>query len=613
VWAVALLAAAASLDVPYLPQTDRLCGGASLAMVLRYWGDTHASVQEFAPLVDPAADGIPAAALIAAVRRRGWTAVPEAGSVDTLRDAILRRRPTIVLLQDRPRRYHFVVVVGVDQGYVVIHDPARGPSRRIPIAEFSRTWAPTDNWSLLVLPPDSYGRGQPEAAVSSSETKPSTDRCERLVRETITEGGSSPLTTIEARLLSLRQQPCGSSPAPLRELAGVRFAQSRWREAAAFAEQAIALHDTDSYTWDLLASSRFVQNDLDGALRAWNAIGKPHVDLVHVEGLRRTRYPVLIDQLRLPTNTLLTADGFRAAQRRLAEWPGLDGTRIGFTPEADGYATVDVEVSERSAGPARSEWVSAGASAAVDREFRVEIPGPTGQAEVWSADWRWFPNRPAASVAFQAPGAGRLPGLWRVDGGWETESYGAAPFLTADATVRHSRVHGALSVSDWILPDLRYSVTLGLSSWDGTRRAASVGVGLDRRFFRDRLAIETEAARWIAIGSSLPFQSGRVRVSTQSSEQPARWRGLAEIGLAGVSENAPLTEWVGAGDGHAREALLRAHPLLQDGVITGSVFGRSLVHANGELQRWFDGRTPLRIGIAMFVDMAEAGQRLQPP
>jgi len=51
---VAVLAAAGPadvhLDVPYLPQTDLLCGGAAAAMVFRYWGDLHADAAPFAPL-----------------------------------------------------------------------------------------------------------------------------------------------------------------------------------------------------------------------------------------------------------------------------------------------------------------------------------------------------------------------------------------------------------------------------------------------------------------------------------------------------------------------------------------------------------------------------------
>jgi hypothetical protein len=46
------LAASIAIDVPYLPQTDALCGGAAAAMVFRYWGDAHAGVEQFALLVD---------------------------------------------------------------------------------------------------------------------------------------------------------------------------------------------------------------------------------------------------------------------------------------------------------------------------------------------------------------------------------------------------------------------------------------------------------------------------------------------------------------------------------------------------------------------------------
>ena len=40
------LAASLAIDVPYLPQTDALCGGAAAAMVFRYWGDAHADAQD---------------------------------------------------------------------------------------------------------------------------------------------------------------------------------------------------------------------------------------------------------------------------------------------------------------------------------------------------------------------------------------------------------------------------------------------------------------------------------------------------------------------------------------------------------------------------------------
>src|SRR5919198_6117912 len=104
--------ASSLLNVPYLPQTDSLCGGAAVTMVYRYWGDVHAEVKQFAPLVDRHAGGIADAVLINAVRQRRWRAVRFDGSLVRLHAEVANRQPVIVLLADGRSRYHFVVVIG---------------------------------------------------------------------------------------------------------------------------------------------------------------------------------------------------------------------------------------------------------------------------------------------------------------------------------------------------------------------------------------------------------------------------------------------------------------------------------------------------------------------
>ncbi|HJR59353.1 MAG TPA: hypothetical protein VJ813_08150, partial [Vicinamibacterales bacterium] len=80
-----------------------------------------------------------------------------------------------------------------------------------------------------------------------------------------------------------------------------------------------------------------------------------------------------------------------------------------------------------------------------------------------------------------------------------------------------------------------------------------------------------------------------------------------------AAAGAPRALWPGAGTGHARGVLLRAHPLLDDGRITGDVFGRRLYHVGVEARRWL---TPamkvLRLAPAAFLDVAAAEDRLQP-
>src|SRR5919202_2278397 len=120
-----------ALEVLYLPQTDALCGGAAVSMVLRYWGDTHADVQQFAELVDAKGRGIADDVLVDAVKQRGWNVVAFAGSIDALGERLRARHPVIVLLADRGDRYHYVVVTGATTDAIVVHDPSWGPSRRV--------------------------------------------------------------------------------------------------------------------------------------------------------------------------------------------------------------------------------------------------------------------------------------------------------------------------------------------------------------------------------------------------------------------------------------------------------------------------------------------------
>src|SRR5688500_6900570 len=63
------------LDVPSLPPTEDLCGGAAVAMLLRYWGECDVFPEDFAALVDRSAAGIRTDVLVSEVSRRGWQAL----------------------------------------------------------------------------------------------------------------------------------------------------------------------------------------------------------------------------------------------------------------------------------------------------------------------------------------------------------------------------------------------------------------------------------------------------------------------------------------------------------------------------------------------------------
>jgi predicted double-glycine peptidase len=626
--------------VPYLPQTEAMCGGAAVAMVFRYWGETHADVQPFAALVDKRAGGIAGPALVGAVERQGWRTHQFAGSIELLGDELGRGRPVVILIQVRPGRYHFVVVTGLSNSEVIVHDPSWGPSRHVAVARLLRDWRPTGFWSLVILPGyakqvDAVGTGSASHPYVEAQTAGTTrgdgdlsdaspGMCDRLLASAIDDVERRGLSEADAILGKVRSR-CPDAAGPLRELAGVRFAERRWEDASTLARQAVARDPHDEYAWEVLASSRFVQNDLSGALRAWNQIGKPRVDAVRIEGLERTRYSLVADTLDLRSSTLLTDEGFRRAERRLEALPDRASARISFVPRTDGFATIDVAVAERRNRPrGRIEWAAAGTEVALDRELKISVPGWSGQGDLWMAHWRWWDHRPRVAFTVAMPHVGTLPGVWRVEGSWEAQTYDLIGTPVTARTVREEHTHGGVGIADWLKGNLRYELTAGLDSWNSGRRNVSVGALLDRRWAGDRLSTVAEATVGLPLTTDPRFHSAGLRITFRSSRagpwQPLsaearRYIGSLAVtgGMEAVSAAAPLALWPGAGEGRARPPLLRAHPLLVDGVISGAMFGQRLAHANAEAQHWFAGPSLVRIGVAAFTDVARVWRPLSSP
>lgn len=620
-----------AIDVPFVAQTDSLCGGASVTMVLRYWGDTHADVQQFASLIvrqPGGASGIPNDVLTDAVRARGWTTEAAGGSIADLAVRISARQPVVVLLADRNNRYHYVVVTGVignEPREIIVHDPSWGPSRTMDVASFSRRWAASGRWSLVISPGGTYtadaaGRAaahpKPTGRREGDVSEPATISCDARVADAAAAVRARGPEYADAILGPLRAQ-CPLSAGPLRELAGARFAQRRWDEAGALAQEAIERAHDDQFAHLVLGASRFMQDDQIGALRAWNEIGQPRLDGVNVEGLRRSRYQTVTDALALTPPAVLTADEFLRARHRLDELPTRSSARIALRPEDDGFAAVDVVLAEQQARPrGLAEWLGAGVRTAVDREIALTVPGLTGQGELWSASWRWWGNRPRVAVGFAAPRMGGLFGIWRVEGSWETETYGAGGAPLA----RESRAHGGLTVSDWLSGTVRYSLSAGLDAWKNGQRATSAGASLEKRWLDDQVSLGGNATAWLPIASgdaigAHRFSSLGAHATVRSNTAARVWRYQATFGAEQVGDRAPLILWPGAGEGLARAPLLRAHPLLDDGIVeTGaaSVFGRSVQYGNVELQRWLDQPAMIKLGVAGFVDLARATRTAAP-
>ncbi len=595
------------LDVPFISQSEALCGGAAAAMVLRYWGERGLTAESFAPLVDRSAAGIRTDALIADLRRRGWMAFGIEGSGDGVERELARGRPVLALIQDRPGTFHYIVIVSATPTAIVFHDPARAPFRAMTREEFGRRWAAAERWMAVVVPGSSPDSGKPAplpgaalpADVPAAAVDPDAagDRCTQLVAEGVRFAQANRLDDAERVLGSALACP---GVAALRELAGVRLLQKRWPEVSELAAAAVAQVPDDDYAWRLLATSRFLQNDRAAALDAWNHVGEPRLDLIAVAGLTRTRQRVVEGLLDVPIGQPLTRETLARSARRLAELPSAALSRIDYVPVAGGLAELRATVAERPLVPS-STWDLAGIgiAAAARREIGVSLGSLTGGGERIDLSWRFWPHRRRVGATLEAPAP--WGGLWAVGGFAERQPFD-------DVTIAPARrVSARLSVSNWVASGLRVGMQAGSDRWGNTATLAHLS-GLVRGATHDeRVVADGEVSGWMGAQG---FSSGWLSVTARSSIARDGFAFIGRTGAAVASASTPLDLWFAGDTGHARDVLLRAHPVLEDGRLQVDRLGRHLAHASGEAQHWWRGPFAIRAAAAVFVDAAIAGRRV---
>jgi len=141
--------------VPFFPQQAYQCGPAALAMTLA-WSGIAVRPPDLVPEVFTASrKGSLQASMIAAVRRHGRVAYL-LDSPQSLIDEIAAGHPVVVLQNLGLEWYpvwHYAVVIGWEaNGRMTLHTGTRSAASTAR-KTFEHTWARSDYWGLLVLPP----------------------------------------------------------------------------------------------------------------------------------------------------------------------------------------------------------------------------------------------------------------------------------------------------------------------------------------------------------------------------------------------------------------------------------------------------------------------------
>jgi hypothetical protein len=586
------------LDVPYLPQSEDLCGGAAAAMVMRFWGARDLYADAFAPLVDHSAGGIRTDALVRALQERQWTTLVESGDAAALQQQLARGRPVIALVEDRPGRFHYVVVVSWSGGRVLVQDPARAPLRDLAEAMFQRAWDKSNRWMLVLLPPAGFSAGPAEGESLAAPAAP--ESCASLVEQGVRTANAGDRESAGADLRRAAEA-CPRSSAPIRELAGLAVTAKDWKTAESEASRAVQLDPSDQYAWNLLATARYVNRDDMGALDAWNRLGRPRVDLFNVHGLSRTRYAIASDAAGLAPRALLSRESLVRAERRLKDVPAFSAARVTYRPSAGGRANADAAVVERDLLPSSySALLAAGVEAVVDRSLTANVSSPTGGGELFTFSGRWWTHRPGLWMTLAAPAPSRIGGVWRVEASRATQAFGAA-------AIEQTRTHAGLALGKWITGRVRIEANAGVDDWSDLGRSAVVGGSAQFWPDLDRLIVLASASTWAGGDARFGRVDAGMRWRSTPSVQGTVW--LARAMVEAATDSAPAFVWPGADIGQARDLLLRAHPLLHDGVITGGVFARRLVGGGAEWRRWSrPSRWLVQFAPAVFVDAARASR-----
>jgi hypothetical protein len=365
-----------------------------------------------------------------------------------------------------------------------------------------------------------------------------------------------------------------------------------------------------------------------GALEAWNRIGGPRIDTIQIHGAERTPHPLVVRATGLEPRQVLTPSVLARARRRVREVPIASNARVKYEPITDSSANtggelagVDVFIDERKLVPSGLVGLGAiGARALVLHELRADVAGLAGGGEVLSAAWRWSANRPRVTVSLALPSPSWLPGVLSIEGGWERQAYARTPASTDGSPRRETRRRAGVRLSDWLTGWLKWqaAVTLDRASEyeaGGAPRAAPLHYVaaeslIDVRLADDRIAFGLSGGSWTSLSDGSRSTTGALLAAWRSTADATRpfWSATAEVEAA--SEAAPLALWPGAGTGHGRTGLLRAHPLLADGIVTGPVFGRRVVQASVEYTRPVARIRTAVLSIAGFADAAEAWRRV---
>lgn len=144
-------------QVPFFPDTDVLCGPATLATVLAHSGAPAGIEQLAREVYTPGRQGSLQLEMLAAPRRYARISYQLAPRYADLLREVAAGSPVVILQDIGPMftQWHYAVVNGFDYPSGTIYLRSGTEKRReMPFTAFERDWMKGGYWSMVVVPPD---------------------------------------------------------------------------------------------------------------------------------------------------------------------------------------------------------------------------------------------------------------------------------------------------------------------------------------------------------------------------------------------------------------------------------------------------------------------------
>ncbi len=254
--------------VPFFPQQASLCGPAALATVLSHSGVAVTPEILVPQVYTPALKGSLQLDLIGATRRAGRVPYRIAPSLAALFEEVAAGNPVLILQRVGALEgdWHFAVVVGYDRSAEQV-TLRSGPALalQMSIAQFDRSWFPSERWGLVTTAPE-------QIPVSASET--------HYLKQIAALEGIRPEMARTAYQASLKRWP--NSLTALMGLGNLAYDTGQYAKAVQYFRAAGIAHPDAGDAFNNLAQAYAQQmqwREAEDAIRQAIALGGSHTDI----------------------------------------------------------------------------------------------------------------------------------------------------------------------------------------------------------------------------------------------------------------------------------------------------------------------------------------------